>query len=310
MDMHPQDPTIRSGSLDALLLTLVLAAPPIGGCGEGPPASATGAFGGGGEGSTGSDGGTSMGGAAAPDARGGGGDDGGGDGGGGDGGGSARSDCPADMTLVSGGGSGADTCMDRYEAPNHAGALPLVMYSKLDGEAWCAARGKRLCTDDEWTRACGGDGGLDYPYGDEHAAGVCNDDDPWLVYDQSALNLWPPSASGPFIDSFEELLATARSVSAGAALAADHVEALYQAVPSGESAGCVGARGVFDLTGNIEEWTRRADGGDGDLFTGSLKGRYWAEPKTCADAVTTHADPFRFYETGFRCCAAPLGAPP
>ena len=29
--------------------------------------------------------------------------------------------------------------------------------------------------------------------------------------------------------------------------------------------------------GNVEEWTRRRDGGSAD-FHGNLKGRYWADP--------------------------------
>ena len=56
--------------------------------------------------------------------------------------------CPADMTLV------GDTCMDYYEAPNLPGALPLVMYSFHEAEAWCTARQKRLCFEDEWLAAC------------------------------------------------------------------------------------------------------------------------------------------------------------
>lgn len=48
------------------------------------------------------------------------------------------------------------TCMDLCEAPNVAGDLPLVMYTFDDAEAWCAAREKRLCFDDEWDAACEG----------------------------------------------------------------------------------------------------------------------------------------------------------
>ena len=82
---------------------------------------------------------------------------------------------------------------------------------------------------------------------------------------------------------------------------ADHVEAIYQGEPSGSNAGCVGPAEVYDLVGNVEEWTRRRDGGVPD-FHGSLKGRYWAESRTCQSRVTTHGDYFRFYEIGFRCC--------
>jgi formylglycine-generating enzyme required for sulfatase activity len=82
------------------------------------------------------------------------------------------------------------------------------------------------------------------------------------------------------------------------------VEALYQGEGGGNNPGCVNDFGVYDLVGNAEEWTLRADGGSTD-FHGALKGRYWAESRTCQSTVTTHGDTFRFYEIGFRCCAEP-----
>ncbi len=200
--------------------------------------------------------------------------------------------CPPDMVEL-------DTvCMDRYEAPNRPGELPLVMYTFVEAEAWCAARGRRLCFDDEWQSACEGPEGLRYPYGDDHRPGVCNDDELWRAYNQSRLNRWPPSASNPEIDSLEELFEAAGALSADAA---EHLEWLYQGEPAGANPGCVGPAEVFDLVGNVEEWTRRRDGGSRD-FHGALKGRYWAESRTCQSRVTTHGDGFRFYEIGFRCC--------
>jgi formylglycine-generating enzyme required for sulfatase activity len=213
----------------------------------------------------------------------------------------APAPCPADMQHVEA------FCIDRHEAPNVAGALPLVMFTFDESAAWCAARGKRLCFDDEWTRSCAGPGETSYPYGSAHVAGICNDDEPWKLYDQGKLNAWPWTVSKPSVESLSQLLDAARAVSTSAKAAADHVEWLYQADPGGTNAGCAGPHGVFDLCGNVEEWTRRRDGGSGKDFSGSLKGRYWAEPRTCQSAVTNHGNAFRFYEIGFRCCrdAAP-----
>jgi len=204
--------------------------------------------------------------------------------------------CPADMVFVDG------FCIDRYEAPNREGELPLVMYTFDESEAWCAARGKRLCFDDEWTRSCAGTAGNKYPYGNTLLPGTCNDEEVWKAYDQNKLNGWPWNVSKPGIESLKELLDAVRAVSSGAATAADHVEALYQGEPGGANAGCVGEDAVFDLCGNVEEWTRRRDGGNGPDFSGALKGRYWAESRTCQNAVTNHGNGFRFYEIGFRCC--------
>jgi formylglycine-generating enzyme required for sulfatase activity len=208
--------------------------------------------------------------------------------------------CPAQMALV-----GA-TCMDRFEAPNIEGARPLVMYSFLEAEAWCEARGKRLCFDDEWRSACEGAAGARYPYGDTHRPGVCRDEARWRAYNQTLLNGWPSGASGPQIGGLDALLAEARTRGAAATRAADHIEALYQGAGSGAYEGCTNEAGVMDLTGNVEEWTRRRDGGAAS-FHGNLKGRYWAETRTCQSNITTHGDTFRFYEIGFRCCqdAAP-----
>src|SRR6185503_5886369 len=93
--------------------------------------------------------------------------------------------CPADMKPV------GSACMVRFEAPNQAGAKPLVMYSFDEAEDWCESKGKRLCFDDEWEQACGGEAQNDYVYGDAREPGRCNDAKVWRVYDQSKLNGWP-----------------------------------------------------------------------------------------------------------------------
>ncbi len=193
-----------------------------------------------------------------------------------------------------------DSCMDLYEAPNQPGQPPLVMYTFDEAEAWCQARGKRLCFDDEWEAACEGPAGTAYPYGDAWDPGVCNDEETWIVYSQSTLNDWPTSAASPEVGSLAELWAAAGASSAVVA----HLQELYQGEGGGVNPGCVGPVGVFDLTGNVEEWTRRRDGGT-TSFHGNLKGRYWAETRTCQSDLTSHGDGFRFYEIGFRCCWEP-----
>jgi len=208
--------------------------------------------------------------------------------------------CPPDMVDL------GDVCIDRYEAPNYEGALPLVMYTFDEAAAWCAARDKRLCFDDEWTTACTGPQQTAYPYGDTHQPGVCNDDETWKAYNQTLLNGWPWTLPTSQIDALSNLLDAARSIGPSAAAAADHVESLYQGEPSGANPDCTQSGEVFDLTGNVEEWTRRRDGGNGPDYQGNLKGRYWADTRTCFDNITSHANGFRFYELGFRCCADPV----
>jgi formylglycine-generating enzyme required for sulfatase activity len=198
-----------------------------------------------------------------------------------------------------------DFCIDLHEAPNQGAALPLVMYTFGEAAAWCQQRSRRLCFDDEWTRACAGAGGLAYPYGDTHVPGTCNDEESWMTYNQTLLNGWPGDVSGPDVMSLQELLDAARASSSAGEAAADHVESLYQGEASGANVGCVSADGVLDLCGNIEEWTRRRDGGTPG-FSGNLKGRYWAESRTCQQTLLSHGDQYRFYELGFRCCSNPV----
>jgi len=186
--------------------------------------------------------------------------------------------CPNDMVAL------PSFCMDRYEAPNVRGELPLAMKTAGDGEAWCAERGKRLCTEEQWVRACQGPHGRLYPYGDEHRESACNDDRRWLVVHWERLAQWPSE------------------------VAVNEAASLFQADPSGARAGCVSEEGVYDLTGNVAEWVRRSDGPPKPGYDHVLKGCYWAgcyhEPHpNCVFRNSAHPGSFRTYEAGFRCCA-------
>ena len=166
--------------------------------------------------------------------------------------------CPSDMAQVGG------VCIDRYEAPNEKGALPLVMQSFVDAERWCEARGKRTCTEDEWEGACR-----------RQAEGrSCNNARSWIAFD---------------IDRY------ASSKTQGA-----EVARLFQGSPGGSFETCRTPEGVFDLDGNVEEWVRARKGRP---WRAVLKGGFWAKgwPK-CWEANDAHEPTFRFFETGFRCC--------
>jgi len=190
-------------------------------------------------------------------------------------------------------------CVDLFEAPNVAGSSPFVMFTYDESVSWCLARGKRLCFEDEWLLACGGSIETQYPYGNAHIPGMCNDDKTWRVYSQTKLNSWPYGLATDGVNTLDELYDLAERTVDGA-IAAEHVAELYQADPSGSNAECRNTFGVYDLVGNVEEWTTRRDGEPN--FHGNLKGRYWAEPRTCQSNLTSHGDGFRFYEIGFRCC--------
>ncbi|MBI4950695.1 MAG: SUMF1/EgtB/PvdO family nonheme iron enzyme, partial [Myxococcales bacterium] len=196
--------------------------------------------------------------------------------GGGGGGSGAAGPCAADMVLA------GSACVDRFEAPNVAGVPPLAMQTAYDGEVWCAARGKRLCTDVEWIRACEGASATPYPYGDTWVAHRCNDDKTWIPPDWGVLASWPSQA------------------------AQDEAAALYQGDPSGSREACLSEDGAFDLTGNVAEWVVRTIPNAND-YDHVMKGCYWSgcyggTLPNCSFVNPAHPGGFRSYEAGFRCC--------
>jgi formylglycine-generating enzyme required for sulfatase activity len=170
-------------------------------------------------------------------------------------------------------------CMDQYEAPNKKGARPYVMQSYEHAKRWCGARGKRPCTEQEWETACEGPELRPWVYGWTNDESVCVSD-----------RAWRPVDFAKFADP---------------KTAAEESKRLWQGSPSGSRPGCVSAFGVFDMMGNVEEWVTSRSG---RRFPGALMGGFWAKPWTgCRGTNDAHEPTFTFYETGFRCCAAPKG---
>lgn len=183
-------------------------------------------------------------------------------------------------------------CIDRYEAPNQEGSKPLRMQSAEDAESWCRERDKRLCTEDEWLRACTGPSATPYPYGSQFDEHACNHDKAFRAPSWGVLSSWPSDR------------------------ARAEVERLDQSEPSGARASCGSAEGVRDLTGNVAEWVRKTKPHPEACLTAEMKkhthvllGCSWIkcfrkphEPG-CAYANCAHPAGFRSYEFGFRCCA-------
>jgi len=82
--------------------------------------------------------------------------------------------CPDGMVFVPSNAGIGSFCIDKYEYPNNAGAMPKKGVSYDMAVRLCAADGKRLCTDGEWQKACQGVRKAMYPYGAEYVAGKCN----------------------------------------------------------------------------------------------------------------------------------------
>lgn len=203
--------------------------------------------------------------------------------------------CPAGMTRVD------DFCIDRWEAvlvatepespvtpyaaPTVAvravsapGLVPSGYVSGVAAAAACAASGKRLCTDAEWLRACQGPTTTAYPYGATMIPGLCNDAracHPAVQYfGTTEAWIWS-ELDHPCLNQLPDGLAS-----------------------TGAHDGCVSAEGVFDLVGNLHEWT--ADP------AGTFRGGFYVDTKIngngCLYKTTAHDVSHHDYSTGFRCC--------
>jgi len=158
-------------------------------------------------------------------------------------------------------------------------ATPQGYLDQVTAASACAASGKRLCTDAEWLRACRGPSAWTYPWGNDPAPGTCNDTrathplveyygttDAWIWNhtDQPCLNQLPASLDR-----------------------------------AGERSSCVTVEGVFDMVGNLLEWTSDP--------AGTLRGGSYVESTInglgCLYVTTAHNVYHSDFLTGFRCCA-------
>ena len=111
--------------------------------------------------------------------------------------------------------------IDAYEYPNRFGERPLLA-TWFDAAMLCAAEGKRLCESAEWKRACAGEKAFQYSSTD------------------AVTNL-------EYLESFGlRFCNTARSY---------HSKLEDVIAESGSYPNCQADNGVYDLTGNLREWT-------------------------------------------------------
>ena len=176
-------------------------------------------------------------------------------------------------------------CIDTYSWPNVKGERPEVMNYFYQAEVKCAAVGKRMCTESEWTMACEGPEMKPYPYGYARDPTKCNGDRPW---------------DGPHMH-----LVAKRD--------AHELGRLWQGVRSGSQPDCISDYGVADLPGNTDEvvasehfgsdWKSKYD----SVHTGGPW--YKGVRNQCRPKIYTHDEGFYYYFLSFRCCAEPDSKP-
>lgn len=177
-------------------------------------------------------------------------------------------------------------CIDTYEYPNLAGEKPVLAVDWNTAQQLCSDADKRLCTADEWTLACEGHGRLPYPYGYARNKDACNIDKPYIMPNDAAY-------ANPLKRDAE-------------------VARLDQREPSGDRASCVSPFGVFDMTGNVDEWVEYERGSFTQApFRSGLKGGYWGPVRNrCRPITATHNRWHSGYQVGLRCCRDPDVEPP
>ncbi|MEZ4226401.1 MAG: SUMF1/EgtB/PvdO family nonheme iron enzyme [Polyangiaceae bacterium] len=210
--------------------------------------------------------------------------------------------CPDDMALVAG-----KVCVDRWEASlvnedgtdhspyrsvgakkvraqSRAGVVPQAYISAGEAELACKRSDKYLCTTEEWLLACEGKGRgkRTYPYGAKHQAGACNT----ARREHPVSRLFGKhetdsvSLNNPKLNQLDETVSK-----------------------TGEFESCASPDGIYDLVGNLLEWTASRY-----VRPLAMGGHYLDETengKGCAYVTSAHGPEYHDFTTGFRCCKKP-----
>ncbi len=167
----------------------------------------------------------------------------------------------------------------RIRAKSAPGAVPQGYVSQVQAGKACAEAGKRLCKDDEWVAACRGSKGTQFPYGKDEKRGTCNDQrdqHPAMQYLESTDLSVFTKLEHPCISQVPDSL-----------------------LPTGAKTQCVTPEGVFDMVGNLHEWTADPSG----HFRGGYYVDTWLNGHGCDYLTTRHDASYWDYSIGFRCCA-------
>jgi hypothetical protein len=167
-------------------------------------------------------------------------------------------------------------------APN---VYPQAYISGAQAARACAAAGKRLCAPVEWRKACMGPSQTTYGYGNERIPGRCND-----AGNSPMLRLYPQVAQSWTLVGMTEMN-DARLNQLDQTLA-----------PTGSHDQCTNGYGVYDMVGNLHEWTNDPNG--------TFQGGYYLDTHKngdgCSYRTVAHEFTYHDYSTGFRCCASPV----
>lgn len=166
-------------------------------------------------------------------------------------------------------------CIDKYEAQNTDGQIPEVFIDWYTAKEKCESSGKRLCDVKELTLACEGPKRKPYPYGYKRDIKKCNIGHQWIDPDNT-----------PFKD-------------------------VDKRAPSGSYETCKSDFGVYDIVGNVDEWSINRDGSlTKEPFESALFGGHYVDGirNRCRDnyvpsITVSHGPTAKNYEISYRCCS-------
>jgi formylglycine-generating enzyme len=172
-----------------------------------------------------------------------------------------------------------------YIAVSQPAVVPQAYISGEQAGQACALAGKRLCSAVEWRLACGGSNGTAYPYGVARQPGYCNDAGRAVMMqlhaNKAASGFGMTELNDPRINQEFGTLA-----------------------PTGSFTQCVNDAGIYDMVGNLHEWTSD--------MNGTFQGGYYLDTREhgdgCAYRTIAHGAGYHDYSTGFRCCANPAAS--
>ena len=170
-------------------------------------------------------------------------------------------------------------CIAKYEAQNKKGEIPQDWMSYNQSKAEAEKLGNRLCTHSEWSMAALGPNLHPYPFGDGfHRDHSCNIDR--HITEVGLTGAQVMKVSDPKSEVAEKL----RS----------------QLVPSGSLPNCKSDYGVFDMSGNIDEWVVNETGKP--YVSGLSSGHAWGVRNASRPMTTAHSPSFYWYESSYRQC--------
>jgi formylglycine-generating enzyme required for sulfatase activity len=160
-----------------------------------------------------------------------------------------------------------DAGVGEARACSKKNALPWADVGFAAARAACEAAGYRLCSGAEWLRACEGSAQSTYPYGSSYAANTCNGAD-HDISKQSGLQ------NGP--------------------------------LASGNRSDCVSEANVYDLSGNLKEWTDDPRGDVDGSPIEVVRGGSYESPAlglSCQTELSQQIATTALPSLGFRCCS-------